>query len=125
MNRYPMARWSLSDVSVGASVWTRKVPEGEGGGYYLYAWGRGSDLITLKELVQGTTKKERRWPEGKRSMYVTLDEIPVRESVQGEEIGVARIIYADMRNRFGGISEWVTYGNDGKPVWFHDEVTGS
>jgi hypothetical protein len=128
MSKYPKARWSAGCTSVGASVWTRQVPEGSGGGYYLYDWIQGADRITLEELAEGTTRTERR--AGKRSVYITLGEIPVPDSVRrqdrrGREIGVAWIMYADMRQRFGKIAEWIPYGNDGKPVWFHKDVVGS
>lgn len=130
MNKYPMARWSVSPGSVGASVWTRKLAEGEGGGYYLYRWGRNTNTIVVEELVQGTTKDERQWPVNKRSMYVQVGVISAPDGVheldqRGQEIEVARIVFADMQDRFGEIAEWITYDTFGNPVWFHTEVVGS
>lgn len=127
MSEYPMARWLPTDTSVGASLWTRELKEGEGGGYYLYDWKRGVSVITLRELVEGTTRAERQFPIGKRSGYVHLGDIPVPEPVRNavarlQDIGVARIIVADMTERFGKVAEWITYDNAGKPVWFHDKI---
>ena len=130
MSKYPLARWSVSEEKLGASVWTRKISEGEGGGYYLYGWKRGTTQITVEELVEGVTKEERQWPVGKRSKYVTVDVIDIPESVRrpndphGQESEVAYLMFVDMKLRFGEIAEWILYGNDGKPVWFHHEVTG-
>ncbi|MCP9209552.1 hypothetical protein [Streptomyces cucumeris] len=126
MRKYPMGRWSPSDTSIGAMVWTRHVPEGEGGGYYLYSWQRGALQATVEELIEGTTKRERE-QQGKRSRYVQVDSVSIPAEVAaldkaGQELGVARMLYADMRERFGGIAEWVTYDTAGRPVWFHDRV---
>lgn len=127
-HEYPLARWSVGEKTVGLGVWTRQVPEGSGGGYYMYRWDRSSDVITLKELAEGTTQAERQW--GKESVYVTLRTLPVPGSVleldgRAQEAEVARILYADARERFDGIVEWITYDTFGNPVWFHDEVTKS
>lgn len=127
MNGYPKARWSPGEGSLMASVWTRNLAEGEGGGYYLYTWQRGTSQISLEELAEGTTRSERR--AGLRSRYVTLAVLEVPDSVSGleradQEIAVARIIHADLRERFGEMAEWIDYGGDGKPVWFHESVTG-
>lgn len=127
MSRYPKARWSVGAETLGVSVWTRKVPEGGGGGYYLYTWERTTDRITLEELVEGATRTERR--AGTRSAYVTLAVLPVpREALRlkgdEREVAVARLIHADLRERFGEIAEWIPYGGDGKPIWFHPAVTG-
>lgn len=121
---YPLARWSLSENGIGASLWTREIPEGSGGGYYLYGWQRGSSVITLEELTEGATERERR--NGKRSVYVTLGTIPVPDSIRGQgrrdqEKEIARLILADAQ-QFGNIAEWIPYGSDGKAVWFHDEI---
>ena len=126
MSEYPKARWSPGDTSTGASVWTRAVPEGGGGGYYLYRWQRGSDVITLEELVTGTTQQER--ARGERSVYALLTSIPVPDAVReadarGQEVGTARLMYADMTERFGVPSSWIPYDGYGKPVWFHEEIT--
>ena len=125
MTDYPLGRWFVNDTSVGASIHTRKIPEGEGGGYYLYGWKRGAPQITVDELVEGTTREERR--DGARSAYATLESIPVPEELHGQdarqqELSVARLIHAAMIKRFGAIAEWITYGSDGRPVWFHTEV---
>jgi hypothetical protein len=125
VRNYPLGRWSLSDTSVGASVWTKEVPEGEGGGYYLYTWKRGADAVTVEELVEGTTKQER--GRDKRSEYVHVGEIPVPpmdSTRRDRDLAVARLIYKDMGDRFDSIAEWIPYGTDGRPVWFHDTVTG-
>ena len=125
MSNYPLGRWSPDDTSIGASVWKREIPEGEGGGYYLYKWQRGASVLTVEELVEGVTKRERH--RGERSRYVQVGSIPIPPEVAaldraGQELGVARIMYADMRKRFGGIAEWITYDNAGRAVWFHDKV---
>lgn len=127
MSSYPKARWSVGPTALGASVWTQQVPEGGGGGYYLYKWERGANSVTVEELAQGATKEERR--QGGRSVYAGVGSIPVPASVntldkQRQEIEVARIIYADMRETFGEIADWITYDTFGNPVWFHKEVTG-
>lgn len=129
MGRYPKARWSVSEGSVGASVWTRQIPEGSGGGYYLYEWARGDLSITVQELVEGTTMLERQWPVSKRSSYAELRRIEVPAEVldadaRAQEEAVARLIFADMQKRFEEIQEWITYGSDGQPIWFHETVTG-
>lgn len=121
-----MGRWSPSDIKVGAMVWTRRLSEGEGGGYYLYSWQRGARQATVEELVEGTTKLERE-QQGKRSRYVTVGSVSISAEVaaldkRGQELGVARLLYADMRERFGGITEWITHDNFGRPVWFHHKV---
>lgn len=128
MTNYPLGRWSPTDTTVGASVWTRKLEEGKGGGYYLYEWKRAHAVIVLTELVEGTTREERQFPIGSRSVYAHLADIPVPGPVRKvnarlQDIGVARLIFADMRERFGGIAEWITYDNAGKRVWFHDKIT--
>lgn len=130
MSTYPKARWSVSTASVGASVWTRKLEDraGEGGGYYLYKWDRTSSVILLEELVSAAGKEARQWPYGERSDYVTVDTIPVTAAMleqdeTGRELYAAQIIHADMMERFGPMAEWIGYGNDGKPVWFHQLVT--
>lgn len=127
MNAYPKARWSVSEASVGASVWLREVPEGSGGGYYLYTWERGAETIRLEELVAGTTKDER--AQGERSVYVLLDEIPVpadlhARTMEGQELHAAVLIFDALTSRFGQMNSWIPYGNDGKTVWFHEKVTG-
>lgn len=128
MSGYPKARWSVSGKSVGASVWTRRLKEGEGGGYYLYVWKRGAETVELTERVQGTTQDERQWPVNKRSVYVACGTLSVppaarERDVRDQERAVATLIYADMRKRFGEIAEWIPYDNSGKAVWFHKEVT--
>lgn len=125
MRNYPLGRWSVNLTSVGASVWIKKISEGKGGGYYLYEWVRGADRITVRELLEGTTQDERR--DGKRSVYVSLEPVPVPEELHGwdqhqQELGVARLIHTGMIERFGAIAEWIPYGSDGSPVWFHDEI---
>lgn len=129
MSRYPKARWSTGETSMGASVWTRQIPEASGGGYYLYEWARGAASIAVRELLQAATKEERQWPVGKRSTYAELDHIAVpaevlRADVREQEETIARLIYADMQERFEEIQEWITYGSDGQPIWFHETVTG-
>lgn len=125
---YPLGRWTLSETSMGASVHTRHVPEGEAGGYYLYDWGYGDGRIILTELVKGTTKYQRL--HGQRSFYAEIDSITVDPAlVRGKSIpesqeAAARLIFADMQRRFGGIAEWITYDTFGKPVWFHGRVIG-
>lgn len=128
MSKYPLARWSPGTDTFGASVWTRKVPEGEGGGYFLYTWKQGADSIAIEELAKGTTQDERR--RGARSVYVHTGDLPVPEAVRlldsrrEQDREVARIIYADMQQRFGEVAEWITYDTSGNSVWFHEEVTG-
>jgi hypothetical protein len=125
--RYPMARWELWETSMGAGVHTRRVPEGEGGGYYRYEWGYGDSHIVLVELVQGTTKAQRE--NGVRARYAELDRIKVdpdavRDKARGDtQEVVARMIFADMKERFARIAEWIPYDSFGKRVWFHDRVT--
>ncbi len=128
MSKYPMARWSLSETRVGASVWTRKLGAGQGGGYYLYEWQRGASALVLRELVEGTTREERQFPVNKRSVYVDLAVIHVSEGIgnggaESQESGVARLIHTDITERFGPIAEWITYDNSGRPVWFHGMAT--
>ena len=130
MHEHPMARWSVRDKNVGASVWTREIPNepGEGGGYYLYTWDRTSRVFAVEELTEMVSKRD--LARGERSKYVTLEEIPVPDAVReadarGQELGIGRLIHADMVKRFGEIKEWITYDSFGNPVWFHDEVTGS
>lgn len=130
MPQYPLARWSVGPASMGASVHTQKVSGNGGGGYYLYEWKRGAESVTLRELVQSVSKEERQWPIGKQSVYADTASVPVPASVltldrEDQEIAVARLIYADMQERFGEIAEWITYDIGGNPVWFHKEVTGN
>ncbi|MFE0472623.1 hypothetical protein ACFW2V_13510 [Streptomyces sp. NPDC058947] len=129
MSKYPKARWTPGKDKVGASVWTQKVPEEGGGGYYLYGWERGTGHVVLEELVQASSKEERQWPIGKSSTYAWVGEISVPHSVHDldwpdQEIEVARLIYMDMRKRFPEIAEWITYDTFGDPVRFHEEVVG-
>lgn len=130
MSGYPMARWWVSPTSLGASVWTKKIERGGGGGYYLYGWECGSPLVTVEELLEAATTEELKRPVAKRSTYVQVGTVAVPRAVhelewQGQEIEIARLIFADARERFGEIAEWITYDNLGKPVWFHSEVVGN
>lgn len=127
MTGYPKGRWWVGEKETGASVWTRKLNEGDGGGYYLYGWERGADVITLKELVEASSREERQWPIGKPSVYAHLADIPVPGPVRTanahlQELEVARLIFKDMRERFGEFAEWITYDTFGQAVWFHDKV---
>lgn len=127
MTAYPLGRWSLQNGRVAASIHTREIPEGEGGGYYLYEYSCGDPRVLIQELAEGTTQDQRR--NGKRSTYVVVGYITVPGAVREmanrkQELPVARLIYADMRERFGSVAVWIPYGNDGRPVWFHKEVTG-
>lgn len=129
MSNYPKARWSPREGKVGASVWTQEVREEGGGGYYLYGWERGTPRVVLEELVQGVSREERQWPIGKRSTYAWVGEVSVPDSVHDldwpdQEVAVAKLIYADMRERFGEIAEWNSYDTSGRPVRYHQDVVG-
>lgn len=131
MPKYPHGRWSVSEKKVGASVWTRKLEDraGEGGGYYLYRWERGSRLVTVEELVSAAGKEARQWPINERSTYALVGEISVPAEIReldtaGQELSVARLMYADMRERFGEFAEWNPFDSGGRMVWFHHKVTG-
>lgn len=95
------------------------IPESKGSEYYRYTWLRGTDPITIEGLVRGTART-----------FTRIGSIPVPESVrirgrEGQEVDAARIIYADMRERFGEIADWITCNAWGAPFWFHKEVTGN
>lgn len=131
MNKYPKARWSVGEATVGASVWTRKLEDraGEGGGYYRYTWERSSLVVAVEELTSAAGPERRQFPYGEKSAYTTIDTITVPEDIReqnetGRELYIGQLIFADIRHRFEPVAEWINYGNDGKKIWFHDLVTG-
>lgn len=130
MGMYPKARWSVTETTVGASVWARKLDDraGEGGGYYRYTWDRGSLQIRVEEMLSAAGSAQRQFPYGERSAYQEVGSIDVpadiwEQNETGRELYIGQLIFADMRERFGEIAEWIDYGNDGKKIWFHSTVT--